>query len=58
MPRKARLQQAQAQLAQFNADRDYSISLAGLTGFLNGTPTMSGTTISSARRTRSCRRSS
>ena len=37
----AALQQAQAQLAQFNADRDYSISLAGLTGFLNGTPTMS-----------------
>lgn len=36
----AALQQAQAQLAQFNADRDYSISLAGLTGFLNGTPTM------------------
>ena len=37
----AALQQAQAQLAQYNADRDYSISLAGLTGFLNGTPTMS-----------------
>lgn len=36
----AALQQAQMQLAQFNADRDYSISLAGLTGFLNGTPTM------------------
>ncbi len=37
----AALQQAQMQLAQLNSDRDYSISLAGLTGFLNGTPTMS-----------------
>ena len=36
----AALQQAQAQLAQYNADRDYSISLAGLTGFLGSTPTM------------------
>ena len=36
----AALQQAQMQLAQLNSDRDYSISLAGLTGFLNGTPTM------------------
>lgn len=36
----AALQQAQAQLAQFNADRDYGLSLAGLTGFLNGTPTL------------------
>ena len=33
-------QYAQMQLAQLNSDRDYSISLAGLTGFLNGTPTM------------------
>lgn len=36
----AALQQAQAALSQYNADRDYSISLAGLTGFLNGTPTL------------------
>ncbi|WP_281692412.1 hypothetical protein [Agathobaculum desmolans] len=36
----AALQQAQAQLTQFNADRDYSLSVAGLTGFLNGTPTL------------------
>ncbi|MDR3765557.1 MAG: hypothetical protein Q3Y08_00770, partial [Butyricicoccus sp.] len=36
----AALQQAQAALSQYNADRDYSISLAGLTGFLNGVPTM------------------
>lgn len=36
----AALSQAQAQLAQFNADRDYSLSVAGLTGFLNGTPTL------------------
>lgn len=36
----AALQQAQAQLAQFNADRDYGLSVAGLTGFLNGTPTL------------------
>lgn len=37
----AALQQAQAALTQFNADRDYSLSVAGLTGFLNGTPTLS-----------------
>ena len=40
----AALQQAQAQaqmqLSQYQADRDYSISLAGLTGFLNGIPTL------------------
>ena len=36
----AALQQAQMQLSQFNADRDYSLSVAGLTGFLNGTPTL------------------
>ena len=37
----AALQQAQAALQQFNADRDYGLSVAGLTGFLNGTPTLS-----------------
>ena len=37
----AALQQAQSQLNQYNANRDYSISLAGLTGYLNGTPTLS-----------------
>lgn len=37
----AALQQAQMQLSQFNADRDYGLSVAGLTGFLNGTPTLS-----------------
>ena len=37
----AALQQAQMQLTQLNADRDYSLSLAGLTGFINGTPTLS-----------------
>lgn len=36
----AALAQAQSQMAQLNADRDYSISLAGLTGYLNGTPTL------------------
>ena len=36
----AALQQAQSTLTQFNADRDYSLSVAGLTGFLNGTPTL------------------
>ena len=36
----AALQQAQAALSQFNADRDYGLSVAGLTGFLNGTPTL------------------
>lgn len=36
----ASLQQAQAALTQFNADRDYSLSVAGLTGFLNGLPTL------------------
>ena len=36
----AALQQAQAQLTQFRADRDYSLSVAGLTGFLNGAPTL------------------
>ncbi len=36
----AALQQAQSQLSQYNADRNYSISLAGLTGYLNGLPTM------------------
>ena len=29
-----------AALSQFNADRDYGLSVAGLTGFLNGTPTL------------------
>ena len=37
----AALQQAHTRLSQFNADRDYSLSVAGLTGFLNGTPTLS-----------------
>ena len=36
----AALQQAQATLAQYNTNRDYSISLAGLTGYLNGMPTL------------------
>ena len=36
----AAMQQAQMQLSQLNADRDYSLSIAGLTGFLNGTPTL------------------
>lgn len=36
----AALQQAQMTLSQYNADRDYSLSLAGLTGFLNGLPTL------------------
>lgn len=36
----AALQQAQAALQQYNADRDYSLSVAGLSGFLNGTPTL------------------
>lgn len=36
----AAMQQAQATLTQFNADRDYGLSIAGLTGFLNGTPTL------------------
>lgn len=36
----ASLQQAQAMLSQYNADRDYSLSVAGLTGFLNGLPTL------------------
>lgn len=36
----AALQQAQSALQQFNADRDYSLSVAGLTGFLNGIPTL------------------
>lgn len=36
----AALQQAQTALSQFNADRDYGLSVAGLTGFLNGTPTL------------------
>ena len=39
-PENAALQQAQAALSQFNADRDYGLSVAGLTGFLNGTPTL------------------
>ena len=30
----------EAALSQFNADRDYGLSVAGLTGFLNGTPTL------------------
>lgn len=37
----AALQQAQSQLSQYNANRDYSISLAGLTGYINGMPTLS-----------------
>lgn len=36
----AALTRAQAALQQYNADRDYSLSVAGLTGFLNGTPTL------------------
>lgn len=36
----AALAQAQATLAQFNADRTYGLSVAGLSGFLNGTPTL------------------
>lgn len=36
----ASLQQAQSALTQFNTDRNYSLSVAGLTGFLNGTPTL------------------
>lgn len=36
----AALQQAQSRLSQYNADRNYSISLAGLTGYLNGLPTL------------------
>lgn len=37
----AALQQAQSQLSQLGADRDYSISLAGLTGYIHGMPTLS-----------------
>lgn len=37
----AALQQAQSQLSQLGANRDYSISLAGLTGYINGMPTLS-----------------
>ena len=37
----AALQQAQSQLSQLGVDRDYSISLAGLTGYINGMPTLS-----------------
>lgn len=36
----AALQQAQMTLAQYNSDRDYSLSVAGLTGFLGSTPTL------------------
>lgn len=36
----AALSRAQAALQQYNADRDYSLSAAGLTGYLNGTPTL------------------
>lgn len=36
----AALQQAQLMLAQYNNDRDYSLSVAGLTGFLNNMPTL------------------
>ena len=36
----AALQQAQSRLSQQNADRNYTISLAGLTGYINGFPTL------------------
>lgn len=36
----AALSQAQTLLSQYNAERDYSLSMAGLTGFLDGTPTL------------------
>lgn len=36
----AALQQAQMTLSQYNSDRDYSLSVAGLTGFLGSTPTL------------------
>lgn len=36
----AALAQAQSEIAQYNADRDYSISLAGLTGYINGGATL------------------
>lgn len=36
----AALAQAQSALAQYNADRQYGLSAAGLSGFLNGTPTL------------------
>ena len=36
----AALSQAQTALSQFNADRDYGLSVAGLSGFLNGTSTL------------------
>lgn len=37
----AALSQAQTLLNQYNAERDYSLSMAGLTGFLDGVPTLS-----------------
>ena len=36
----AALSQAQTLLSQYNAERDYSLSMAGLTGFLDGAPTL------------------
>lgn len=36
----AALQQAQLALSQYNSDRDYGLSVAGLTGFLGSTPTL------------------
>ena len=35
------MSQAQTLLNQYNAERDYSLSMAGLTGFLDGVPTLS-----------------
>lgn len=37
----AALDQAKSSLSQYNADRDYSISLAGMMGYLDGAPTLS-----------------
>ncbi len=37
----AAMSQAQTLLNQYNAERDYSLSMAGLTGFLDGVPTLS-----------------
>ena len=37
----AAMSQAQTLLNQHNAERDYSLSMAGLTGFLDGVPTLS-----------------
>ena len=37
----AAMSQAQTLLNQYNAEHDYSLSMAGLTGFLDGVPTLS-----------------